>query len=169
MMTGRYQLLGLDCLVSGHAATPRRANGPRLFQAAVLLAAALGLSACSTRGGKIAYDPPGFIAPDTGTANELASDLPLGPLDKLKITVFRVSDLTGEYQVTADGFLNMPLIGRVSARDLTAEQLGQELEQSYGRRYLNNPDISVTVVESYQRNWQRFAGIRSDGMKPQQA
>ena len=128
---------------------------------AVLAVAAL--SACSTRGGPIAYDPPGFGVADTATEGSMAVDLPLGPLDTVRITVFRVADLSGEYQVSVDGFIDMPLIGRVVARDRTPTQLAESLEQTYAQRYLNNPDVSVRVLTSTQRNVTLEGGVRDPG------
>jgi polysaccharide export outer membrane protein len=128
--------------------------------------AALLISGCATRGGPIPYDPTVLAAPDNVTANALPQDLPLGPLDRVRVNVFRVPDLSGEYQVTGDGFLDMPLIGRVDVRDRTADQAAELLRQRYGRDYLKNPDISLRVLESNQRNITVEGGVRSPGVYP---
>ena len=117
-----------------------------------MLAALALVSGCSRRGGDIAYAPAGFDAPVSETTGELAQDTPLGPLDTLRVTVFRVPDLTGEYQISTDGFLEMPLIERYSVRNQTASQVAAALKTRYSQRYLNNPDITIRVINSHQHD-----------------
>lgn len=134
------------------------------LRAAFLLILALGISACATRGGKVPYAPADFGPPDRSVPADLAYDLPLGPLDMLKVTVFRVPELSGDYQVDANGQLDMPLIGAVSVRDVTPQQLGKELENRYSSRYLNNPDITVRVTSSISNNVTVEGGVNSPGI-----
>jgi len=150
-------------LRAGVVAVPRPALRSALI---AVLGAAVLTAGCTTRGGDIPYDPAGFVAPDQATQGQLPQDMPLGPLDQLKVTVFRVPDLSGDYQVSGDGFIAMPLIGRVNVRDKTAEQLAADLETSYGTRYLNDPDVSVRVVQSNQRNVVVEGGVRDPGVYP---
>lgn len=121
---------------------------------------------CATRGGDIPYAPAEFVAPDQETRGALAQDMALGPLDELKVTVFRVPDLSGDYQVGGDGYIALPLIGRVDVRNRTADQLATDLESSYGSKYLNNPDVSVRVVKSNQRSVVVEGGVREPGIFP---
>lgn len=123
-------------------------------------------SGCTTRGGDIPYAPAGFVAPQPETQGELAQDLPLGPLDLLKVTVFRVPDLSGDYQVRADGLLDLPLLGAVDVRNLSPGAAATLLERRYGERYLNNPDITIRVVNSGQRNITLEGGVQDPGVYP---
>jgi polysaccharide export outer membrane protein len=118
------------------------------------------------RGGSIPYNVADFPAPTAETRNALAADTPIGPLDKVKVTVFRVPDLSGDYQVGADGTLDMPLIGKVDARDQSATQLAATLKQRYGQRYLSSPDITVQVIDSNQRNVVVEGSVRTPGTFP---
>ena len=123
-------------------------------------------SGCSRRGGDIAYAPPGFVAPTVETTGELAQDTPLGPLDTIKVTVFRVPDLSGEFQISSDGFLEMPLIERYSVRNQTASQVAHALQLQYGQRYLNNPSITIRVVNSHQHDVTIEGGVLRPGVFP---
>jgi polysaccharide export outer membrane protein len=134
------------------------------LRAALVMLVALALSACSTRGGKVPYAPADFGPPDRSVPADLAYDLPLGPLDMLKVTVFRVPELSGDYQVDARGHLDMPLIGSISVRDTTPQQLGKELESRYAQRYLNNPEITVRVTSSISNNVTVEGGVNSPGI-----
>ena len=145
--------------LSGGRRTTRFARG-------LLLIGLFGLlAACATRGGNIPYAPADFGAPDRESLAAVeAYDLPLSPMDVLKISVFRVPDLTGEYQVDARGNVDMPLIGSISARSYRPDEFATRLEQLYGSRYLTNPDISVRVMATNQNSVTIEGGVASPGI-----
>jgi polysaccharide export outer membrane protein len=134
------------------------------LRAVFALLLVVGLGACNARGGKVAYAPADFGPPDRSVPADLAYDLPLGPLDMLKVSVFRVPELSGDYQVDSMGMLEMPLIGPISVRDVTPQQLGHELESRYSQRYLNNPEISVRVTSSISNNVTVEGGVNAPGI-----
>lgn len=70
----------------------------------------------------------------------------LGSGDLLKITVFNQESLSGEYTVGGNGQLSFPLIGAVSAKDLTVKQLEQAIADKLKPDYLLNPRISIQVL-----------------------
>lgn len=124
----------------GH--TPRSIWG--LFPIVGLLFAA----ACAdTRGGSIPYDRP-LAHPDEVTFQTLASDYKIAPMDKLSIKVFKMEDLTGDYDVDLAGNISMPLIGQLKAANLTTEQLDGQLTSKLGDKYLEHPDVSVAIKSS---------------------
>jgi len=134
------------------------------LRVAIIALLALGISACASRGGKVPYAPADFGPPDRSVPADLAYDLPLGPLDVLKVTVFRVPELSGDYQVDAKGNLDMPLIGALNVRDVTPPQLGKELASRYGVKYLNNPQITVRVTSSISNNVTVEGGVNAPGI-----
>lgn len=71
----------------------------------------------------------------------------LGLGDKLRINVYGQPALSGEYQVSGGGTVNMPLIGEVPALDLTAKELEARLIERYADGYLQNPSIVVEVYD----------------------
>lgn len=73
----------------------------------------------------------------------------IGPLDSLDITVFQVKDLTlQKAQVDAAGQIRLPLIGAVTAGGRTAAELSADIAARLGERFLQNPQVSVVVVEA---------------------
>ncbi|HJP68894.1 MAG TPA: polysaccharide biosynthesis/export family protein [Sphingomicrobium sp.] len=121
---------------------------PRRLRAGVLLAATLFLAACAnTRGGTIPYDKP-LGTPDQVKFQTLGSDYKIAPLDKLGIRVFKMDDLSGDYEVDLAGNISMPLIGEVQAANLTTAQLDAMLTQKLGAKYLEHPDVSVAIKSS---------------------
>lgn len=63
--------------------------------------------------------------------------------ERLKITVFREKDLTGDYQVNDKGIITFPLIGQVQAAGITPSQLQAHLVQELSKGYLVKPEVSV--------------------------
>lgn len=143
---------------------PRLRRPGALACTIALLAACTVLSGCERRGGKIPYDPAGFGPPDRLAAGVEAYDVPLGPLDVLRINVFRVPELSGEYQVDVRGIIDLPLVGSVNVRDQNAEQFASTLEGMYATRYLNNPDVTVRVQSTNQLNVTIEGGVNAPGI-----
>ena len=130
------------------------ANGGSAAARLVLLAiAAAGLAGCvDSRGGPIPYDVAGFGVPDAPTVVTLEQNYRIAPLDTLSVRVFKMADLTGDYEVDLTGKISMPLIGEISAIDLTTAELDQRLTAKLGEKYLENPDISVGIKSSTRRS-----------------
>ena len=121
---------------------------PRSLWGLFPLLGLLILAACAdTRGGSIPYDRP-LAAPDEVTFQTLASDYKIAPMDKLSIKVFKMEDLTGEYDVDLAGNISLPLIGQLKAANLTTEQLDGQLTSKLGEKYLEHPDVSVAIKSS---------------------
>ena len=136
----------------------RRPRSRGLVNLVIVSIAAILLTACAgTRGGPIPYDVQNFHAPDAPRVAAVETGYKIAPLDTLRVRVFQVADLSGEYQVDLAGNLALPLIGNVRAVGLTVEELQQRLVQSYGVRYLRHPDITVGISASSQQ------GVTVDG------
>ena len=139
-----------------------------LAWAAVALLAALLLSGCTgSRGGTIPYNVEGFAAPDPPSALVgITEDYRIAPMDSLRVTVFQVEDLSGEYEVDLGGDISMPLIGRVRAADLTTAELQTRLAQLYAQRYLRNPSITVQIRTSSRRSITVDGAVNQPGQYP---
>lgn len=73
----------------------------------------------------------------------------LGPNDKVKISVYGEDALTGEYVISADGKMSLPLVGNVSAIGETVKQLQDQLVSSYrDGGYLKDPKITAEVISA---------------------
>ncbi len=73
------------------------------------------------------------------------TDYRLGANDKIKVTVFDESDLSGEFQIDATGFVRFPLIGQIKAGGLTAHDLEASIAAALAQGYLNDPKVAVEV------------------------
>ncbi|WP_052507952.1 polysaccharide biosynthesis/export family protein [Sphingomonas hengshuiensis] len=130
------------------------------------MALSASVSGCSTRGGALPYDGALLGTPDLRAPEEPGYDIPLGPLDVVNVRVFRVPDLSGDYQVDAKGIVAMPLLGPVSVRDMRPDAFASELQRLYAARYLNDPDISVRVVSTNAMNVTIEGGVTQSGVYP---
>src|SRR4029078_8480880 len=126
--------------VLGHA--PRRLPGLFALLGLIVLA-----GCADTRGGSIPYDRP-LTAPDEVTFQTLASDYKIAPMDKLSVKVFKMDDLSGDYDVDLACNISLPLIGQLKAANLTTEQLDDQLTSKLGDKYLEHPDVSVAIKSS---------------------
>jgi polysaccharide export outer membrane protein len=69
----------------------------------------------------------------------------IGYQDELRITVFGEEDLSQLYRVSGDGFITMPLIGRISAAGTTPVELQDRIRQALAAGFINNPQVRVEV------------------------
>lgn len=93
-------------------------------------------------------------------------DLRIGPMDTLQVDVFGVEELGGIYQVDFEGQLKMPLVGEVQAVGLTASELSFVLEKLYDDRYLQDPNVNVTIQDSIGRRITVDGSVASPGLYP---
>lgn len=138
-----------------------------VWLAAFALCLTLLLGGCSgSRGGIIPYDVANFAAPDAPTAVASEAAYKLAPLDTVSVNVFQVGDLSREYTIDLGGQLSMPLIGSVDAVGLTTNELARALEARLGARYLQNPNITVSLKESARRVITVDGSVRQPGIFP---
>jgi polysaccharide export outer membrane protein len=70
----------------------------------------------------------------------------LGPGDKIRVTVFGHTELSGEFEVDAAGNVALPLIQSVPAQGLTPPALEKEIADRLEPDYLRDPKVSVEVL-----------------------
>jgi len=87
------------------------------------------------------------LPPPDNTRN--GADVLLAAGDILEIDVFQVNDLDKTVQVNSLGNVSLPLVGTVTAVGKTVSTFEQELETAYGGKYLQSPEITVFVKESF--------------------
>jgi polysaccharide export outer membrane protein len=69
--------------------------------------------------------------------------------DKLRVVVFGQEGLSNAYAVDAAGFITMPLIGAVKARDLTTAALSGAIAAKLRNGYIREPHVAVEI-EAYR-------------------
>jgi polysaccharide export outer membrane protein len=139
-----------------------------LTNAVVQIAAAVSLlllAGCfqGTRGGPIPYNVDKFGQPDSAVVVTEDENYKLAPLDTVRISVFQVGDLSGEFEVDLMGNIDLPLAGKFRAADLTTNQLDKVVTAKLSEKYLQNPDVSVSLKSSARRNITIDGAVNSPG------
>lgn len=124
----------------------------RVLGLSVALAALSAAGCADKRGGPIPYDVQTFGIPDSPTVVPLEVGYKIAPMDMLSVRVFKMPDLSGDYEVDLTGQISMPLVGSLAAADLTTVQLDDALTRKLGERYLENPDVSIGIKSSTRRS-----------------
>jgi polysaccharide export outer membrane protein len=125
-------------------------NTARLIIVSTLTFALIGCSAAVRDQGAMTaaanIAPRDLLSPSNGVQSPYYL---IGPTDVLKVSVFQVADLSfEELRVDSSGNIQMPLIGTVSASGLTPAQLSEAVRSRLAERYLQNPQVSISVVSS---------------------
>ncbi|MFL6725918.1 MAG: polysaccharide biosynthesis/export family protein [Sphingomicrobium sp.] len=123
-------------------------HAPHRLWACLSIAGLIVLAGCAdTRGGSIPYDKA-LSAPDETRFQTLETNYKIAPMDKLSIKVFKMEDLSGDYDVDLAGNISLPLVGQIQAANLTTAQLDDQLTRMLGAKYLEHPDVSVAIKAS---------------------
>lgn len=94
------------------------------------------IAACASQG----PFPVGTVGEQTEAGHLLA------PGERLRITTYGETALTGEYAVGAAGDVAFPLVGTLQASGKTPQALGQELTAALANGFLQNPSVVVEVL-----------------------
>ncbi len=115
----------------------------RAFKSLVtLVAGALALSGC----GMMGSDRPSLpAAPYVATQEGPGEDYVIGPLDTLKVFVWRNPELSADVQVRPDGRITTPLVADMPATGKTPAMLAEDMKIALGE-YIQNPLVSVIVT-----------------------
>jgi polysaccharide export outer membrane protein len=98
----------------------------------------LGAAAC--------HDDPPAVYPTIAPLD--VNKVPLGPGDKLNLTVFYGShSLNASYTLDGSGQISVQFIGSVAANGKTTEQLRDDIQHKLADGFLNDPIVSVTLAE----------------------
>ena len=88
----------------------------------------------------------------------------IGPEDVLYIHVWKEDALTRTVPVRMDGKISLPLVQEIKAAGLTPLQLKEVLMRKF-REFIENPIVSVTVVEVNSYKVYIIGQVRSPGVQ----
>jgi polysaccharide biosynthesis/export protein len=89
---------------------------------------------------------PSVAAPQPAAqpASQLSDAYALGPGDAIAITIFNVPEYSGSQQVSANGSLNLPVVGSVNVNGLTLQEAGSVISAAY-QSELRYPQVTVVL------------------------
>jgi polysaccharide export outer membrane protein len=99
-----------------------------------------------TAGGASAADNAVKLPAEAQPAAYTGPAYKLGPEDQIRVSVWETKELTLDLVIRPDGKISMPLIQDVEAEGLTAEELGNRIQQKL-LAFLKEPQVSVIVLQ----------------------
>lgn len=125
----------------------------------IYAALAFALAACSTSG-----PPPISTGERYASGQSFDESYKLGAGDKVHMSVFSEPQLGGDFLVSGDGKLSLPLIGDVDAIGKTTREVARMVEISLADGYLRNPRVSMEVIA--YRPFFILGEVKSPGQYP---
>ncbi len=108
------------------------------FIAAICLA--LALAGCATSRTSVVESGPRYVEDVTDQVYRLDSG------DKVRVTVYNEPTLSGEFSVSSNGTLSLPLIGEVAANKRSTDEIAAEVQRRLSDGYLRDPKVSMEVT-----------------------
>ena len=137
----------------------------------LLVGAGLLLSLVASRPAQ-GQSSPDSAQPTSPTGNKAServaavdAEYKIGPQDVLRIDVWKEPDISRTIPVRPDGKISVPLLNDVQASGLTAMQLAASLRDGLSK-YLNNPQVTVTVTEINSRRVYLTGEVNRPGALP---
>ncbi|CAB1275826.1 polysaccharide biosynthesis/export family protein [Candidatus Nitrosacidococcus tergens] len=94
-------------------------------------------------------------------------DYQIGPSDVLSVDVFQVEEISEEEIVVDNGgTISLPLIGSIQAAGLTPDELEANITKILGEKYLQNPQVSVSIVEHISKRFTVAGEVKKPGLYP---
>jgi len=105
--------------------------------------------------------------PQTSSASPNAVNAPSGyilsPNDLVAVEVFGEEDLRTNGRINPEGNLSVPLLGSVHLGGLTLTQAASKLTELYGRDYLVNPKVNVSLLGYAKRHFSVLGQVNRPG------
>jgi polysaccharide biosynthesis/export protein len=95
-----------------------------------------------------------------------SSNYRIGREDVLVIDVFQVPDLSRTVEVDSNGRVLLPLIGQIKAVDQTPDQLSAAIANALSAKYVNDPQVTVSVKESQSEKVTVEGAVVQPGIYP---
>ena len=89
----------------------------------------------------------------------------LGPMDVLEVHVWKEPDFSRTLLVRPDGQITMPLIGDIQASGMSTLAL-KNLIRIKLKRFLDNPEVTVILVESHSKKFYIIGKVNLPGTYP---
>src|ERR1051326_1194365 len=119
---------------------------PKFPNAVRSLCAGLILSLAGACGGDAILQPT--AADQQAIASVADKPYRLQPGEKVRITVYGETGLSGEYQIDPTGFISLPLAGVLKPAGFTENNCKQQLVSLYRKKYQKTPKITFSVPDS---------------------
>jgi polysaccharide export outer membrane protein len=113
------------------------------------------------------YQPAAQPASDPVMPNVIVApgeDYRIGPSDVIEIVVDDAPELSRSFRVSGDGAIVLPFLGRVTAQQRTPDELAAFIADRLRGDYLQNPQVSVKVLQINSRTYFIQGSVRRPGL-----
>jgi polysaccharide export outer membrane protein len=102
--------------------------------------------------------------PQPGEQEQLRSSYVLGPEDQIVIRALDAEEISDKpLRIDMNGYIRLPMAGRVRAAGLTIEQLEAELVSRL-KAYIQKPEVAVTITEFRSQPVSVLGAVKSPGV-----
>ncbi len=91
-------------------------------------------------------------------------DYKIGPEDLLEISVFEDEKLNKTVRVSFQGNINLPLLGVLKVKGLTASELEREIRDLLAEKYFQDPNVSVFIKEYRNQRISIIGAVEKPGV-----
>jgi polysaccharide export outer membrane protein len=114
---------------------------------------------------RVAVAAPAARANGSDDKGVVTPDYLLGPGDKLRIEVYKDPQMSQSVQIRPDGKVTLPLVGDLEASGRTPVELRDTVTRAL-KEYMNNPVVTVIVVEATAATAYVVGGVTHPGAVP---
>lgn len=107
--------------------------------------------------------PAPVAAPQNPGGVSAPSGYVLSANDQVAVEVFGEEDLRANARLNGEGNLSLPLLGSVRLSGLTLTQAAARLTELYGKDYLVNPKVNVTLLGYAKRRFTVLGQVNRPG------
>lgn len=93
----------------------------------------------------------------------VSSDYRIMPADVLDVVVYQEDDLKSTLRVSKEGTVTFPLVGVVGVGGRTPLEAGEAIRDQLKKGFLNNPQVSVTVIQFSKRRFTVLGEVQKPG------
>jgi polysaccharide export outer membrane protein len=94
---------------------------------------------------------------------QFVAEYKIGPKDLLELTVIGFEALNRQCRVSEDGKISLPYLGDVAVQGLTKSELEKRLAELLKEKYLENPQVTVVIVEYQSRKVYLIGAVITPG------
>lgn len=131
----------------------KAAERGRVAHTGAVLGAILVLSGCAgSQMGSVPAGPAAYEIVPADAPGVAVRPYAVESGDVLSLSVFNEPEISSQkLLVDEGGNIAVPLVGRVRAEGRTTDEIGAEIADVLGRRYVRNPRVTVSLQEQHQR------------------
>src|SRR4051812_31372147 len=94
----------------------------------------------------------------------VSPDYQLAPQDVIRVKIYQEPDLTSELRISAEGLVELPLIGRIDLKGKSIRQAEETIRKLYDADYLVDPQVNLSVLEYAPRTVEVFGAVNNPGL-----